>query len=222
MIPIISHGQAGEQGYTFSNFEALFLNICESHREERRALAFAFILYDLRSPQVAKALKDLDYWQALDKISDRYLSVFSFHTMPSQRLQRRRRNSNNNHMKCMTSVSIDDFEDGRSMLERYFYLEQNIKLPAILFFQVSNAEIVGSKLVQLTKDTTEESFIEIKDIISGAAEAVSSVKDENHRNDHVIFQLIEDNLNNRGIKVITSAVIDKFKSAKELLSLFGI
>jgi hypothetical protein len=76
--------------------------------------------------------------------------------------------------------------------------------------------------VQLTKDTTEESFIEIKDIISGAAEAVSSVKDENHRNDHVIFQLIEDNLNNRGIKVITSAVIDKFKSAKELLSLFGI
>lgn len=222
MIPIISHGKAGDQGYTFRNFEAFFLNICESHREDRRALAFAFILYDLRSPQVAKALKDQDYWNALDEISGKYLSVFSFHTMPPRRPSSRRRRSSFNTTQYMTRVMINDFEDGRSLLEKYFNLEQGIRLPAILFFQVSNAEIIGSKLVQLTKDTVEESFIEIKNIVSCAAEAVSSVKDENHRNDHVIFQLIEDNLNDRGIKIIASAVINKIKSAKEVLALFGL
>ena len=217
MIPIISHGSTGDHGYTFKNFESHFLHICESHREDKRALAFAFILYDLRSPQVAKALKDPDYWQALDHISGNYLSVFSFHTKgPTQNTDTETR-----VFYQMSRVMLDEYEDGRGLLEKHFELNERVKLPAILFFQVSNAEIVGSRLVQLTKETTEESFLEIKDIISGAAEAVSSVTEENYRNDHVVFQLIEENLNNRGIMVAVSKIINKAKSVKEMLSLFG-
>jgi len=218
MIPIISHGKTGEHGYTFDNFESNFLQICEDHRTDKRALAFAIILHDLRNPNIAKALRDQDYWQALDKISGQYLSVFSFHTMP--RRAPRRNIPSETRMHYMTSVMLNEFEDGRSMVERYFELDQYARLPAILFFQVSNAEVIGSRLVQLTKETTEESFLEIKEIITSAADAVSSVKEENHRNDHVIFQLIEENLKNRGIKVITSSVINQIKPLKGFISLF--
>lgn len=220
MIPIISHGLAGERSYNYSEFEKHFLKICEDHREERRALAFAFILHDLRSPQISKALRDEDYWKALNEISGEYLSVFSFHREQPRPTRRKRRRSKSDYMNYMTVISAEEFEDGRSILERYFELEHNIKLPAILFFQVSNAEIIGSRIVQLTNPTIEGSFLEIKEIISTAAYAVSQVTKENYRNDYVIFQLIEDDLSDRGIRVIMSAVIKKAKSIKELLSLF--
>ncbi len=121
----------------------------------------------------------------------------------------------------MSRVIADQHESGKTLIEKYFNLDRQLKLPAILFFQVSNAEIIGSRLVQLQKKTTEESFLEIKEILTGSAEAVSEVTEENYRNDHVIFQLIENNLNDRGIIMFASAIINKAKSVKELLSLFG-
>ena len=205
MIPIISHSKEGGKGYTFNNFKSHFLRICESHREEKRALAFAFILYDMRNPQVAKALNDPLYWQALNDISGKFLSVFSFHTMPHHKKNQRKNNSNSIMTGYMTSITLDDFEDSRSMLENYFELDKNIQLPAILFFQVSSSEIIGSKLVQLTQEKTEDVFIEIKKIISSAADSVSNVANENHRNDHAI----------------TSSVINKIKSVKGFLGIFG-
>ncbi|MEW8033585.1 MAG: hypothetical protein AB2777_02835 [Candidatus Thiodiazotropha endolucinida] len=217
MIPIISHGSAGEHGYNYGDFEQYFLDICGSHRDEKRALAFALILYDLRDPQISKALHDPDYWNALDAISSKYLSVFSFHTTTSIPEVRTRERT----FYQMSRVIADQHESGKTLIEKYFNLDRQLKLPAILFFQVSNAEIIGSRLVQLQKKTTEESFLEIKEILTGSAEAVSEVTEENYRNDHVIFQLIENNLNDRGIIMFASAIINKAKSVKELLSLFG-
>lgn len=217
MIPIISHGTAGEHGYSYEQFEQCFLEICESHRDERRALAFALILHDLSSPHVSKTLNDPDYWNALDHISGNYLSVFSFHT----KVPPRRTNTKEGVFYQMSSVLLDEYSDGRGLIEKYFDLKEQIKLPAILFFQVSNDEIIGSRLVQLKKETIEESFIEIKEIIKSAAEAVSRVTKENHRNDYVIFQLIEDKLRDRGIRVAASAIVSKAKSVREILGLLG-
>lgn len=85
MIPIYLHDKSGHDSYFYDEFESDFLRICETHREEGRALAFAFILYDFTSPQVAKVLRDQDYWNALDQLSGKYLTVFSFHTRPASK-----------------------------------------------------------------------------------------------------------------------------------------
>lgn len=222
MIPIISHGKSGDNGYTFDHFEEEFLNICETHRQEKRALAFAFILYDFLQPQIAKTLHDQDYWNALDKLSGQYLSVFSFHTISNPKRKRPKKEENGSQVLYqMANVYSEEFNDGRSLLEKHFNLEDNIRLPAILFFQVSNSEIIDSHLVQLTENKKEDAFLEIKEIISTAAESVSEVKEENHRNDHVIFNLIENSLKERGVILLVKNTIKKVIPIKEILSLFG-
>ena len=124
-------------------------------------------------------------------------------------------------MSYMTSVSSEVFNDGSSLLEKYFNLRKTIRLPAILFFQVSNNEIIGTHLVQLTKEKVEDAFLEIKEIISAAAEAVSEVKEENYGNDYEIFNLIERRLNDRGIVLLAKNAIRKVISVNEMLPLLG-
>ena len=65
------------QNQDFQEFEESMLQICKEHQTTRRALAFAFILYDFNNAHVAKILKDPDYWQSLHQISGNYLTVFS-------------------------------------------------------------------------------------------------------------------------------------------------
>jgi hypothetical protein len=222
MIPIIAHGSAGNRGYTFDNFESNFINICTEHRQDGSALAFALILYDFTQPQVSKVLQDPDYWAALDKISAHYLTVFSFHTIASRKPKGRiTRSSGNNELAFMISIDANEFRDGRSVLEKYFNLERTLTLPAILFFQVSDAEIVGTNLVQLTEEKIEDSFIEIKNIISAAADAVSDVKEENFQNSPEVFDLIERRLRDRGIVVFVKKVFKPIKTIKELFSLMS-
>lgn len=221
MIPIISHGKLGDRGYLFDNFESDFLNICERHREDKRALAFAFILYDFSHPHITKALEDQDYWNALDKISGEYLSVFSFHTREKRkRVSRNKSTKRSDVMSWMNPVDVEELTNGKSLLEKYFDLEQPIRLPAILFFQVSNSEITDTHLVQLTKEKIEDSFLEIKEIISTAAESVSEIKDGNNRNDRVIFSLIENSLKDRGFILLVKSAIKKISPLKEIISLF--
>ena len=50
-------------------FSQSIIDICEQHRKEKRALAFAFILYDFENPQIFKILDDRNYWNALNTIS---------------------------------------------------------------------------------------------------------------------------------------------------------
>jgi len=197
------------------------LDICKAHRKEKRALAFAFILYDLRNPQVAKALRDPDYWRALDDISGKYLTVFSIHTRSTEQNPYRQFNQSD-RLDYMSWVTSERFEDGREVLERYFDLGNSVRLPAALFFQVANSEVMGSRLVQLREKRTEDTFLEIKDIIRCAANAVSEVTEENYGNDYEIFQLIEEKLRDREFDAKLSKIVGSAISLKGFLSLFGI
>jgi len=222
MIPMISHGSAGDKGYTLNDFEARFLQICSEHRKDNRALAFAFILWDFTHPHVTKVLKDPDYWNALDEISGRYLSVFSFHTRPSKGKRKARQyEQQSDVISYMVKVHTDVKDSERSLLERYFDLEDGIKLPAVLFFQVSNEEIIGTHLVQLQSEKIEDSFLEIRNILSVAAASVSEVVQENYANSPEIFALIKKKLEDRGLRLWIKKGYEKAMQAKKLFSLVG-
>ena len=61
-------------------FGQSIIDVCEKHRKENRALAFAFILYNFENPQIFKILNDRNYWNALNTISGQYLSIYYIHS----------------------------------------------------------------------------------------------------------------------------------------------
>ena len=61
-------------------FGRSIIDLCEKHRKEKRALAFAFVLYDFENPQILKILNDEIYWNALNSISGQYLSIYYIHS----------------------------------------------------------------------------------------------------------------------------------------------
>ena len=78
MWQITEHVQNGRRGLSQAEFESHFVQMCETHRAQGRALAFAFILFDARQPHLRQALDEERYWAALDEQSGRNLTVFAF------------------------------------------------------------------------------------------------------------------------------------------------
>lgn len=66
----------------FNSFVEKMIGIDNQHRDEMRAMAFAFILYDFRNPHLRKILDDSEYWLALNHISGEYLTVFGLNINP--------------------------------------------------------------------------------------------------------------------------------------------
>ena len=188
MIAIYENSPGPRRGHSVEQFHTRFLAICGEHRASRRALAFAFILYDFSDPQVKKMLDDDDYWRALDEISGQNLSVFSFHQIP-RRSQR--------EMRMMTSFSAAPRDDHYTALWRYVGLERAPEIPSILFFQVERGEVIDSMVVQVRAQRVEDTFVEFKEVLRLAGQAVGKVKPENHGNAQAIFNLIKDRLRRR-------------------------
>jgi hypothetical protein len=80
MYTIYQH--SNRKGHDFNSFKEDMIKICNSHRKNGKALAFAFILYDFDNATLRKVLNDQYYWDELDHISGKYLTVFSINYKP--------------------------------------------------------------------------------------------------------------------------------------------
>ena len=199
MHHIVQHGETGHNSHSYSEFESNFLQICQTHREEGKAMAFAFILYDFTAPQIAKVLRDRDYWNALDQLSGKYLTVFSFHSSPATANLASQQHEGGDVYYNMLAVRVSQREpmDGGKLLKKYFELGKDITLPSVVFFQVTDKGVADAFLVQIQARKVENAFIEIQDIIKTAKSSVSMVLDENRGNAHEIFNLIRRGLDDR-------------------------
>lgn len=83
LVPISLEGVQRHEAYGANEFQERFLEGRAEHRDSGRALAFAFLLYDLRHPEVLKLLRGSDYWPALDSLSGEYQVVFSLQSAAS-------------------------------------------------------------------------------------------------------------------------------------------
>jgi hypothetical protein len=142
---------------SFSSFQEKLVEICNSHRENNKALAFAFILYDFENAQIQKVLNDKDYWLALNKISGEYLSVFSINYK-----------AEDEGMEKISNLTTFSYNDNPSiatnkLIENYFGANVIVTYPAILFFQVKEKEVIDSLLIELKEEKIEEAFLELKE-----------------------------------------------------------
>lgn len=211
MFSIYLHGPGGTTGYRDEELDEQLSAICERHRGSGRALAFAFILYNYQHPHIEKILEDAHYWNALDHLSGEYLTVFSFHVKGSAQHPRKFANSGR-----LPQRLIDPLVQANKVLEKYF--GQPFTMPALLFFQVADSELVGSYMVGLSSRTVEDAFNEITSVLEIAVNSISGVTEENRGNAQEIFALIKDRLLAKRIRVRFYRMARSLTSRKELLS----
>lgn len=183
---------SGDEGHDFPSFRDKMIQICNQHRADNRALAFAFILYDFENPQLWKILNDTEYWLALNEISGKYLTVFSLNYREKQKVKKHRR-SEFKGFQFLTNISTTDSpsEGTNELIKKYFGVDIEVKYPAILFFQVDRESVIDSLLVELKEEMIELAFLELKEYIKSSVNALKQISSENMGNIKEIFDCLE-------------------------------
>jgi len=213
-----------DKGSSYYHFEEDFLNICNSHREEDRALMFAFILYDFENSQISKILNDADYWLSLNSISGEYLTVFSLHYKPEdmkkrfqEMMQAKMRGETSKEMFQIPTIQ-NPSKDTNKLIRKYFGDDIVIKYPSVLFFQVDKESVINHRFIQLDENSLENAFIELKNYIKVAGESLEKVLRENKNNYPELFNLVDSSVTGtrRSIKILKG--LRKVTSIAELAS----
>src|SRR6266480_728147 len=89
MHPIHLRSGDSDLGMSAAQFREKVIAICNEHRAEKRALVFAFLLFDRRHAQVARVLDDSRFYETLNAIAGSLLTVFFIHSESSQSEKRR-------------------------------------------------------------------------------------------------------------------------------------
>ena len=167
------------EGGNSKSLENYILEICNQHKEENRALAFAFIISDLDDPQITKILRDNDYLQALHKISGNFLTIFYLNDNYVNKTIQKAEVSNIMYIEF--GVQRIDAPNNYSpkYLAKNLLNKENLHSPSILFFQVKDNNIIDYTFAQIRKEKIEEAFNEIKGIIKTAIDSLKDVKSEN-------------------------------------------
>lgn len=182
-----------DEGHSFESFKNRMIQICNQHRNENRAMAFAFVLYDFENPHLWKILNDNEYWLALNRISGKYLTIFSLNYKEKQ-IPTRRPKSDYIQMLTNMPTYLNPSEGTNKLINKYFGEETKVKYPAILFFQTDNNSVIDSLLVELKEDMIEPAFLELRKYIKSSVEALKKIKPENKQNLKEIFDCLERNV----------------------------
>lgn len=180
MYPI--HLTSTGKGYeSIKEFEQNFLQICETHRKNNRALCFAFILYRERDAHIPAVLCNDKFWNALNDISGEYLTVFSFKKEEEGRFFEYAH-------RIPTILRPSAASD--KLIEKYFAFRERVSYPSILFFQVAGEQIIDSFVVELKEEESEKSFLEIKHIMELAEKALMQISESSKANHAEIFNQV--------------------------------
>lgn len=215
MIPIYEERPRGERGYSYAEFRERFLEICAEHRNAGRALAFAFLMFDVDSPEVIKMLRDADYWGALHKISGKYLSVFTLVAHQPRESHR----VENRMMVAVGPAAADPGMKIQLILRSYFGIDEKLKLPAMLFFAVAKGRVSGYSLIQLEAGGVEATFNEIRGLLQDTAAVLAKLKPGTRALDAVKNRLRR----RKAVKLISDGTkfLDNVKDIAGLATMLG-
>jgi hypothetical protein len=199
------------------DFNQSIIDVCNKHREESRALAFAFLIYDFENPQIIKILNDKDYWNALHMISGEYLSIYYIHSRESTFGEDLATTSNIEKRGLYPIDGNNNLGIIQPMLKRYLELNEDVKNPSILFFQVDGTLICDYFLIELNEEKIEESFLELRDYISSAVTRLKMIAPENYGNVQPIFESLKQGVSSTKFRKILFKSVQKFP-VKLLLS----
>ena len=204
---------SNDTGYDFKSFENRMIEICNTHRNSNKAIAFSFILYDFENPQLSKILNDQDYWLALNKISGEFLTVFSLNYKKETTIKKE-------PVAPMLLLIPFDWNPsaGTNKLIKKYFGNKNVNYPAILFFQVNNNSVIDSLLIELKEEEVEKAFLELKTHIKSAVEALKYISAENKQNFKEVFDSLENNVKSVKARIKTKRIIKNIGNIIGLIS----
>lgn len=210
MVPLKIFKNGTVRELNTDDFSNGIFELCEKHREESRALAFAFLIYDFCNPQIIKVLEDADYWNALDTISGKFLSIYYIHSR-ERNFAEDLATANDIERRGMHPITAGiPFNNLLPMLKKYLALDNNVKLPSILFFQVEGKLISDYFLIELSEESIEKSFIELKDYIVAAVERLKMIDPENYGNFQPIFESLKQGVESTRFRKVLFRNVQKF------------
>jgi len=146
-----------------------------------------------------KALRDKDFWKALDKTSGNRLIVFTLRDKEEQE------HKVDTSIRLMTAMPMNPREDyGKrysKILKTLFQDESLLAYPSVLFFQVVDSSISEYRLVPLSRGTQWEVFQRLQNLLGSIAEILCRVTPENYNNKREIFKLIVDELKRQKLTI---------------------
>ena len=170
-------------------------------------MAFAIILHDETNPAIRKVLQGGDYWDALNAISGRLITVFFFEK-PAPKPQ---------PFQFMTKVPAATYRP-RHILRQHFDIPQ-VSLPAILFSQATKDGITGYCLVDLPDGTIDDTYRALQKIIRAAAESVKTVTPDNRGNYEEIFNLVRSALEEQRTGARVRRALKRIHAMGQLIAL---
>lgn len=178
-----------------AQIQKYILDTCKQHQQEKRALAFAFIISDLDNPHVNKILRDDDYVSSLHNITGHYLTIFFLNDRYVNKLLMDNKDSNAIRLE-FTVERIDAPPTVQpKQLARLLIAEDVLKSPSVLFFQVENNTVSDYFVTRLRENKIEDGFIELKSLIKTAVDSFEKVTDENKANYPALFELLRNAVN---------------------------
>lgn len=196
-------------------FKSNFIEICKSHHLNKKALVFAFLLYDFTNPEISKILNDSDYWKALDYLSGKYLSIFYIHN-DNKYLMDEREDAGVIYNMISLKGNKSPHTDSKIILNKYFGINQKLELPTILFFQVNNEYVSKYYFVELKQNMVQQSFAELFGHIEEVVKRLKLIESNYYDNYDEIFEQIQNGLKNRKNIHMISNVIRKIPVLKIL------
>lgn len=216
MKPIFISSESG-RGFSENDFLDKILEICDEHKKQKRALAFAFLIYDIEDASVRNVLENTVYWEALNKVAGKHLTVFYIESkLPQKTTPVSKVNVASQPlpgvMECLTGVNLGNLGlfGAKDKVAKSFGLPAEVKTPLVLFFQTDGKNVLDHFIVTLDTTRTEDSFLELKAHIDCAVASVKSVPDENYDNHVPVFELIRNEVQ-KGIRIrfISKKIVPK-------------
>jgi hypothetical protein len=201
MVPIVINDN---QYFDDNGFKNYLLNLCQTHKDKQRALAFAFIVYDFDDYTVNQILQDKNYWTTLDKLSGQLLSVFYVNSQNEHYKRRQQEiyledlnsqeaNARKGNISFFVPLTLKatPLDKTISLIKKDFEIIDDIKHPLVIFFQSDGEEILDYFLVSLKEEKLEDTFLELKSLLKNAVEGIRQVTPDNFENHQEIFDLLK-------------------------------
>lgn len=142
MITIYEQTKGTGYGLGLDEFYKRVDTICKEHLKQKRAHAFAFLLYDFQNKAVREVLKDGGGFKELDHLAGKDISIFYLHSNRPESLKR--------------------FND---TIVKSFDFQQEVLFPAMIFFRFANNEVEDIKIVELIERDFLSAFKELYSVI---------------------------------------------------------
>lgn len=212
-----SHGQ-------FDGINSLteyIFKTCNQHRKENRALAFALIVYDFHNPHVEKMLEDKAYYNALDHVSGKFLTIFYINSNYLTYQSKIAAESN----KVTLELSIQKVDTpvnvSPKLVAHKIINQETLPSPSILFFNVKGSVITEYTIANLRENEVEKGFNELIKIVELAVGGMKDVQEGYKDNHDEIFDLLKQTIEGAEFWKSTKSNFKKMMKLRSFFSFFS-